>query len=258
MSMATGIAVEQQLAARARPAGRVVMRQTWERLLFLHWRFPPRAVQSRLPAGLTVDTFDGSAWLGVVPFQMRNIRLSGWPPVPGTANFLELNLRTCVRDSRGTPGVWFFSLDASSWLAVQTARRWFCLPYWWSRMSAVIDPRCERVDYRSHRRGTDPRSASHLVYQPRGNVRRPPPGSLEFFLIERYVLFAETAPGRLAEGRVHHAPYEIADAHLESYDDRLLSLNGFPAVQRACDHAVVCRGVEVDVYPLQPIAPRPK
>jgi uncharacterized protein YqjF (DUF2071 family) len=242
---------DQRLAVRERPAGPPVMHQTWERLLFLHWRIPAEEVQSKLPRGLSVDTFDGAAWLGVVPFFMRNIRIRGMPPIPGTVNFLELNLRTYVHDEHGTPGVWFFSLDANSRLAVHGARWWYRLPYWPARMSAEIDAATNRVDYRSHRVGRPAESASRFLYEPRGALREAAPGSLEHFLIERYVLFAEVRPGRIASGRVCHPPYRFADASLRSWDDRLLELNGFPRAGREPDHAVVAEGVTVEVFSLQ-------
>lgn len=243
---------EQRLAMRTRPEGRVVMDQTWTDLLFLHWRYPAEALQSRLPRGLSIDTLDGEAWLGVVVFFMRNIRVRGLPPIPTTANFLELNLRTYVHDERGTPGVWFFSLDANSWLAVQGGRRWFGLPYWWARMNADVDSVCDRVDYRSHRRGAPEGMASRYVYEPTGSFQPALPGSLEFFLVERYVLFAEVRPGRLAMGRVFHPPYLIAEAAVPTWDPHLLQLNGLDPVDKAPAHALVSPGVSVEVSGLQP------
>jgi uncharacterized protein YqjF (DUF2071 family) len=244
----------QRLAVRERPAGRPVMDQTWERLLFLHWRFPAEAIQANLPRGLYVDTFEGEAWVGVVPFFMRKIRVRKLPPIPGTVNFLELNLRTYVHDEQGTPGVWFFSLDANSRLVVHVARRWYRLPYWPARLSAEIDAATNRVDYRCHRRGHAAETASRFAYQPRGELREATPGTLEFFLIERYVLFTEAGPGRIASGRVHHVPYRFADAVLSGWDDRLIGLNGLPRPGREPDHAVVASGVTVEVFGLEALA----
>ena len=119
----------QRLAACVRPAGGVVMYQQWCDLLFLHWEYSAAAIQATLPEGLFVDTFGGRAYLGVVPFFMRNIRPRFLPAVPGISDFMELNLRTSVYDRAGVPGVWFYSLDANQWLAVKIARRFFWLPY---------------------------------------------------------------------------------------------------------------------------------
>jgi uncharacterized protein YqjF (DUF2071 family) len=242
---------DQRLALRDRLPGRPVMTQCWDRLLFLHWRVPADGIQARLPPGLTVDTCEGDAWLGIVPFFMRDIRIRGLPPIPTAANFLELNLRTYVYDERGIPGVWFFSLDANSWLTVQGARTWFRLPYRSSRMSALLDDASDAVDYRAHRRGAALEAASRFHYRPRGPARTAEPGSLEFFLIERYLLFSLGRRGRLFTGRVWHEPYAFADAQLDAWDDRLLGLNGFDSLGRPPDHAVVSRGVCVDVFGLQ-------
>lgn len=101
------------------------MRQRWEKLLFLHWAWDAAEVQRTLPLGLTVDTFEGRAWLGVVPFFMRDVRPAWVPSVPGISNFLELNVRTYVFDGRGRPGIWFYSLDCNQRLAVRAARTFF-------------------------------------------------------------------------------------------------------------------------------------
>ncbi len=115
----------QRLAARIPPAQKPVMHQRWTDLLFLHWEYPLEALQSTLPAGLFVDTFRGKAYLGIVPFFMRNIRPRFLPALPGISNFMEMNLRTYVHDRSGVPGVWFYSLEANQRLAVEVARRFF-------------------------------------------------------------------------------------------------------------------------------------
>lgn len=248
--------LEQRLAVRERPVGRVMMEHTWERLLFLHWRFPAAELQTRLPPGLHIDTFDGDAWLGIVPFFMRNIRIRGLPRIPGATNFLEINLRTYVFDDHGTPGVWFFSLDADSWLTVLGARASFGLPYRYARMSAASDVSTGRVDYQWLRRGEQQAGGSRFEYRPQGESRPAEPGSLEFFLVERYVLFSEVAPGRVVPGAVHHPPYPVTSAELVKWDDRLIALNGFSPPCRPPEHALYSSGVTVDVYPLRrrPIA----
>ena len=127
--------LEQRLQARLRPDDQwQVMFQSWHDLLFLHWSFDPAIIQASLPAGLTVDSWEGKAYLGVVPFLMRNIRPRFLPAVPGVSNFHETNLRTYVYDKHGRPGVWFYSLDANQWLAVRTARALFQLPYFDAKM----------------------------------------------------------------------------------------------------------------------------
>ena len=144
----------QRLAVRARPAGRPAMFQQWRDLLFLHWEYPAATIQATLPEGLHLDTFAGKAYLGVIPFFMRNVRPRFLPGLPRLSNFMELNVRTYVHDEAGVPGVWFYSLDANQPLAVKIARRFFHLPYEHAAMessrteSGAIHYRSLRVGYR--------------------------------------------------------------------------------------------------------------
>lgn len=239
---------------RARPADRAAMFQSWQELLFAHWRMEPEIVQRRLPKGLTVQTFEGDAWVGIVPFFMRGIRPWWAPAVPGISYFQEVNLRTYAVDRKGNSGVWFLSLDANTRLGVWWARTFFHLPYYYARMTHSWDRNTGSVEFTSHR-PTAPHLASRFAYRPVSvETREAVPGSLEFFLVERYALFAATRRSQIAVGRVHHAPYQFADAELEA-DDALFELNGLPRPGRPPDHAVVCRGVDVDVFALQ--APMP-
>lgn len=228
------------------------MRQRWAELLFLHWAWDSVAVQRTLPPGLTVDTFDGKAWIGVVPFFMRGVRPAGWPSMPGLSNFLELNVRTYVFDALGRPGVWFYSLDANQWLAVEVARRWFYLPYQHAVMSAELLPGTGEIDYVAQRRGQE--RESRFLYGPAGAGAEAAVGTLGFFLAERYRLFAHDVPrSRLYTGRVAHAPYRIADAKVPVWDDGPLRLAGFDAVGRAPEHCCVGEAVDVEVFPLKPV-----
>src|SRR5260370_520901 len=122
--------ITRQLMERQQPRRQSpVMFQRWLHLLFLHWPVSPEIVQMTLPKGLQVDTFEGNAWVGIVPFFMQGVRPAGFISFPGISNFLELNLRTYVRDANGRPGIWFYSLDANQPLAVCLARATFALPY---------------------------------------------------------------------------------------------------------------------------------
>ncbi len=222
------------------------MFQTWNHLLFLHWRWNADEIQATLPKGLTVETFDGDAWLGLVPFYMRYIRPRRLPWVPWISNFLELNVRTYVRDAQGRPGVWFYSLDCNQPLAVWTARTFFHLPYQHARMRSRIGAD-GFVNYACHRRGL--KEGSSFRYKLSTETTHPEPGSLEFFLVERYLLFANTARGMYV-GRVYHTPYPVAQAEVTNWDPRILEANGFTNPGRPPDHICGSPGVKVQIYGL--------
>lgn len=236
-----------RLLLRESPPLPVVMYQRWEKLLFLHWAFDPELIQKTLPAGLTVDAFDGQAWVAIVPFLMRGIRPRFLPAVAGISNFLELNLRTYVHDDQGRAGVWFYSLDCNQPLAVQIARSLFHLPYQHARMTAETGAD-GRIQYTSQRAGDE--AVSKFEYRLAAETFEAAPGSLEFHLAERYLLFSKTPRG-LRMGRVHHRPYPLARAEVQAWDARLFALNGLPMPDRAPDHVLASSGVEVKVYPLQ-------
>ncbi len=233
---------------RERPAGRPVMFQRWSELLFLHWKIDPAEIRRRLPEGLHVDTFGGYAWVGVVPFFMERIRPAGLPAVPWLSWFLELNVRTYVHDDMGRPGVWFFSLDCNQPLAVEFARRFFHLPYQHAAMAA------ERTDggivYHSRRRGV-PGSSAAFRYASGGDVHPADEGTLEWFLVERYLLFSTNRAGRIFTGRVNHAPYRIASAQCPEWSAEPLRLNGFADPGGAPDSMLVADAVDVAVFPLR-------
>jgi uncharacterized protein YqjF (DUF2071 family) len=181
------------------------MGQTWLDLLFAHWRVPPEVMRGRVPPEVPVDTFDGSAWLGVTPFEVLGLHPRGLPPL---RRFLELNVRTYTTvDAR--PGIWFFTLEASSLLAVVGARLTYRLPYHRARMS--IERTSEGVRYRSERPGVvfDGR------YGPRGPASPPRPGTLEHFLTERYSLYRLDRRRRLWRADIHHPPWPLQPAWAE-------------------------------------------
>jgi uncharacterized protein YqjF (DUF2071 family) len=228
------------------------MYQRWEDLLFLHWIYDPAAVQSTLPRGLTVDTFEGKAFVGIIPFFMRGVRPTFCPRLPGISDFLELNVRTYVYNDQGVPGVWFYSLDANQPLAVRAARRFFCLPYFDSKMNADKDAATVEIRYLSHRLGTEDNLGSCFQYRPNGNTWLATPGTLEFFLIERYVLFAQSAgDARPWSGRVHHQPYPLVNAQVTEWDDAAFELDGLKRPSRDANHVVMSPGVTVEVFALQ-------
>ena len=226
------------------------MFQQWRELLFLHWEYPVAQIQRRLPEGLFVDTCAGKGYLGVVPFFMRNIRPRFLPAVPGLSNFMEMNLRTYVHDGAGVPGVWFFSLDANQRLAVAIARRFFHLPYKYATMNARRTA-AGAICYKSTRSSDEASGAAcEFQYAPGLEWPTAAPGSLEFFLVERYRLYA-AAGGRLWRGAVFHQPYSLCRAEVTVWNEHLLSLNGFTPTGRPPDHIIMSRGVDVTVFPLE-------
>ena len=241
-----------RLALRERPNRSPVMFQSWRELLFLHWAVDPVAIQWTLPHGLTVDTFEGKAYLGIVPFFMCNIRPRFCPTVPGISNFLEMNVRTYAYDEQGVAGVWFYSLDANQWLAVQAARLFFKLPYFYAKMSAEKDQQSGAVRYTCWRRQSDPALGSDFEYRPAGELFQAEPDTLEFFLVERYILFA-ARQGRLATGQVHHTPYPLYHANLSCWDANALVLDGFTLPKRPPDNILMSSGVTVDIFGLQQV-----
>jgi uncharacterized protein len=187
-----------------------VMAQTWEDLLFAHWRAPEAELRQLVPESLALDTHDGEAWLGITPFRLTGLRGRGLLPLPLVSSFLELNVRTYVTDG-DRPGIWFFSLDAESPLAVEAARRAYRLPYFRARMSA--ESRGGWIEYSSSRR--DDRSKPRVFearYRGVGEAFHPEPGSLEWFLTERYCLYALGGDGSLLRAEIHHPPWPLQEA----------------------------------------------
>jgi hypothetical protein len=192
------------------PEGPWLMTQSWHDLLFAHWPVDARDLKEKLPAGLELDTFDNQAWLGIVPFHMTNVSPRGVPPVPFVSAFVELNVRTYVT-RHGKPGVYFFSLDANSSLAVMAARALFHLPYFRATMS--IDRPDGPFVYTSVR-GTKAQGMAEFAatYWPIGSVVRPKPGTLEYFLTERYCLYTVDAACRAKRLEIHHRPWPLQAA----------------------------------------------
>ena len=219
MSDVLAISADRPWALPKRPW---VMSQRWHSLLFAHWPIAAEDIASLLPPGLVVDGFAGTGWVGIVPFALDRIRFRGLGSVPGARRFAELNLRTYVREERtGTPGVFFFSLDAANPAAVLAARLWFHLPYYWARMHVEERPngwvqyestrllRRHPVHFRATYRGMGPQSSGRSARD-----------TIEYFLTERYCLFTHDRDGRLLQGNIHHEPWplEAAEAEIEVND----------------------------------------
>jgi hypothetical protein len=224
------------------------MYQRWEHLLFLHWAVDREVIQRTLPPGLHADTFDDAGWLGIVPFAMRDVRPAGLPAIGPVSNFLELNVRTYVHDERGVPGVWFYSLDCNQPIAVLIAQMLFRLPYRHAAMRAEF---AETIVYESTRRGTD--TAARYVWQPRGEGRRAAAGSLEFFLLERYHLYAARGKN-LYRGTVAHPPYAFRKAGLREFSTIPATLEGLPDLHPQPGHVCHADGVDVRILALEKVS----
>lgn len=225
----------------------------WHDLLFAHWPVPADTLRALLPRtqpALELDLFHGHAWLGVVPFRMSGIRLRGCPPIPGTAAFPELNVRTYGR-ANGRPGVWFFSLDAASWLAVRAARCSFHLPYFEAAMACTgdADGWTRYASRRTHRHGGVAELA--MRYRPIGRAFQAAPGSLENWLTARYRLFAADRQGTLWRGEIQHPPWPLQRAEAEFNTLNLTRWLGLE-LPAAAPHLLFSRDLTVQAWRLAP------
>jgi uncharacterized protein YqjF (DUF2071 family) len=189
------------------------MAQSWHDLLFAHWRVDAALLRPHVPTALEIDTFEGQAWIAVVPFRMSGVRLRWSPSLPWLSAFPELNVRTYVV-AEGKPGVWFFSLDAGNPAAVAIARRWFHLPYFCARM------KCQDahgwIQYASERTHRDaPAGILEAKYRPAGEIFEAARGTREHFLTERYCLYATDPRGRIYRSDIHHDPWQLQIAGAE-------------------------------------------
>lgn len=242
-----------RIAPSLRPPTAAAGYHTWSDLLFVHWRVPVSLLQPLLPSELTVDTFDGTAWVGLVPFRMYGVRPWWCCPVPGISDFPETNVRTYVHFQGRDPGVWFFSLDAAKLLAVTLARWGWGLNYYWARMT--VEREGTRIAYRSRRvmSGIECQVEAEIGGPlpegvPHGDTRVARPGTLEHFLVERYLLYA-TRWGKLYQGQVHHRPYPLQTVQLLKLEQGLLMSNKIPVTDGPC-HALFSPGVSVEVFNL--------
>jgi uncharacterized protein len=240
---------EDRLSARERPYSSPLLLMRWEQLLFLHWAWDPAEIQKTLPRGLFVDTFDGQAWLGIVPLFMRRVHPRGLPCVPGLSDFLELNVRTYVYNNSGRPGIWFYSLVCNQPLAVELAKRCFHLNYVHARMHAQVD-QDELCTYQVKR----PRmpQAQFCFTTKSGPKIETQLGSLEFFLIERYFLYSADRRNRLYYGQVHHRSYRIGPALVKKWTFNPAVADGFSAPRRDPDHVLAADDLEVEAWPIVP------
>ena len=228
------------------PDGPWIQRQTWSELLFAHWSVPESSLRRLIPKQLSIETKDGSAWLGITPFRMSGVRLRAVPALPGVSTFRELNVRTYVRH-RNTPGIWFFSLDADSLPNVLGARAIYNLPYFYARMS--LRRRGDDFAFSSWRLGTTSRLAFRATYKPSGEEFQSAPGSLEHWFTERYVLFTADRHGRLYRAEIHHAPWPLQPAEAGVECNTMGSPLQLPLTP--APHLLFSRKLDVLVWPLR-------
>ncbi|MBC02541.1 MAG: hypothetical protein CMJ34_04445 [Phycisphaerae bacterium] len=221
------------------PTRAPAVHMTWADIAFAHWRVPVEAMRRLVPAELEVDTHDGDAWVGLIPFKMQDCSFRGVPPLPGLRNFLECNVRTYVRH-RGIPGVWFFSLDAESRIGVIGGRVMWGLNYRLARFQRSMEG--ETIRYGLDRNKGD--GSGRLDWTPGKALPAHREGSLEHFLVERYHLYS-LRRGRLIRGRVDHPPWDLQQATVEALDPGLvraagIEVRGEPVVH--CSRGVRVRG----------------
>lgn len=228
------------------PTGPWLMTQTWNDLLFAHWPVDGAALRALVPAGFEIDTFDGQAWVGVVPFHMTNVAPRLVPALPWISAFPELNVRTYVRVG-DKPGVYFFSLDAGNSVAVGAARTLLNLPYYSAQMTADVDG--DRVRY-SSRRINAPAAKFAATYRGLGDSRQPPRGTLEHFLTERYCVYAVDHTFHPYRLEIHHAPWPLESGEAEITTNTMAEAAGIrlpsmaPLLHFAKRQDMVCWGPE--------------
>ncbi len=225
-----------------------VVGQTWHDLLFAHWPVQEEELRAHVPESLELDLYDGTAYLGITPFEVNGLRVRGTLPLPRVSTFLELNVRTYVTDGV-KPGTWFFSLDASSRLAVEAAKLLYHLPCFRARISQVARAEgivSECVREQGHR-------VWSATYRPQREVLRALPGSLEHFLAERYCIYTIDRRGQLSRAEIHHAPWPLQAAEAEIELNTMLPDGVEPSEDPLLHFS---KRQDVVLWPLEPVRVR--
>lgn len=245
-----------RIGPTVRPNRRAVMHQHWQDVTFLHWAIPPERLRPRLPAGLELDVHEGMAYLGLTLLTVSSARPAWLPPVPILSSFHEINLQTYVHSGGRDPGIWLFSRDASSALAVALARAFYGLPYYWARIAVDVIPGASDgpavIEY-----SLEPTQLGQALAAckarcaPRAEPEQPDLGSREFFLSERYVSY-NTFQGDLYRSRLYHEPWPLQDAELLELDETVVAAAGIdrPDEARLVYYA---RGARVEIFPAEPV-----
>jgi uncharacterized protein YqjF (DUF2071 family) len=242
--------IEDRLKARERPDGWHIMHQSWEKVLFMHWDLPLEAIRPLLPEPLQIDTFDGRAWLTFSPLHIYGVRPVLMPSLPYLSWMHELNVRTYVHYD-GVPGVWFFSLDANNFPAVLGARTFFSLPYF----EAAIEMQTEKNVIKFDSRRSDQEAIFSASWSVGEEMQKAQPGTLQFFLVERYCLYSAD-DNNIYRCRIHHQPWPLQTAeNFEGFSSSMAEVNGLPEP----DTTPILQSagpVHVEVWPLEQVAKR--
>ena len=241
-----GKAVIDRIGPTRRPQRTPVSYQQWRSLSFLHWPISTAVLRPLVPSSLEIDSFEGTAYVGLVPFAMQQVRMRWTPSLLGL-DFLETNVRTYVTYN-GRPGVYFFSLDAASRLAVWTARNFWGLPYYFADMSLERDDNA--IHYRALRTGNG--QASEVRCVPGETLPPVEPDSIEFFFLERYLLYVQRRRGMYI-GQVYHQPYPIQQATITQCDDELVAAAGCSGCSGPPTHVHFSPGVDVEIFALESV-----
>lgn len=220
------------------------MRQQWAELAYFHWAYEPEVVQRLLPAGITVDAFGGRAWVGLIPFEMRRVRLGPTPPIPWLGDFTEINVRTYVTDALGRRGVWFFSLDVPRSPIVAVARAAFALPYCWAKTRHERNADRQRYTMvRRWPRGSE--AQADLAFRVGTRLGDDEVGDLEHFLSARWALLTRRRR-QLLYGRVDHQRWPLHRVDEVDIDQTVVEAAGLPRPEGS-PHAMYSPAVDVQV-----------
>lgn len=235
-------------AIRARPAGPPIMYQCWGKLLFMHWALPVEVLRPFISPRLEIDTFAGKAWIAVTPFTIWDARPVFTPPLPWLSDFHELNVRTYVHLD-GVPGVWFFSLDANSLVAVLAARTFFHLPYHYAQID--LRQAGKAIFYRLRREDQAVAANFEAEWRIENKLLHALPDTLEFFLVERYCLYTEQEK-KLYRSRIFHPSWPLQNAELLAYQSSMIEAQGLPTPNgEPLVH--YAEALEVEIWPLEEV-----
>ncbi len=230
---------------------RAVLRQRWNELAYFHWPYEPATVQRLLPPGMRVDTFDGAAWVGLIPFEMRDVQFGRSPPMRRLGTFIEVNVRTYVTDGLGRRSVWFFSLDVPRSAAVAVARSVFGLPYCWAHAEHSVDG--DRHRYQTQRRWpAGEQAGADIRFRVAARIPDNETCALDHFLYARWAMVAQRRQ-QLSYGRVDHPRWPLHGVDAVEIDQTLIEAAGLPTPD-GTPHAHYSPGVDVRIAWYEKIA----